>query len=274
MEFGLSGVLALGLVIGLQHALEADHLAAVSALVSGEKSRSKIIRHGAFWGIGHSLTLMLVAGTAVFLGGAVEGSWASWLEFLVGVMLVGLGGNVLWRLWRDRIHFHTHAHGDGTVHFHAHSHADQPEAIATKVHSDVAHDHTHKHDTAVSGQMNEGLHKGHVAKGHVTANLPLPWRSLSVGLMHGMAGSAALIVLTASQMASPLTGLAYVALFGIGSIIGMALLSAVISIPLGWTAKALTRVNRLLQGGIGAATVGLGLVVMYDTQVSAWLAAV
>ena len=125
-------------------------------------------------------------------------------------MLVGLGAHVLWRLWRDRVHFHRHGHGDGTVHFHAHSHAGE-----TAPHARAAHAHEHG----------------------------FRWRTLLVGLMHGMAGSAALLVLTVSQASSPAVGLGYVALFGIGSMIGMGALSTLIAVPLAVTARWLTFAN-------------------------------
>lgn len=179
MEPTLIGILALGIVVGLQHALEADHVAAVSSIVSGERSLKRIIGHGTLWGIGHTLMLGAVAGSAIFLGTTLDDGVASWLEFGVGVMLVALGGSVVWRLIRDRIHFHAHRHGDGTVHLHAHSHAGE-----TDRHDSRRHDHAHP----------QGL----------------PWRTLVVGLMHGLAGSAALVVLTASQVAEPLVGIAYV----------------------------------------------------------------
>src|SRR5256885_16634532 len=103
-------------------------------------------------------------------------------------MLVGLGGHVLWRLWRDRVHFHQHGHGDGTVHFHAHSHAGEtaPHTRATHV-----HDHGFR------------------------------WRTLLVGLMHGMAGSAGPFVLAATPGARPAGGPRYVAPFGVGAAIGI-----------------------------------------------------
>ncbi len=89
-------------------------------------------------------------------------------------------------------------------------------------------------------------------------------RALLVGMMHGLAGSAVLVVLTASTAGDPLTGMVYLLLFGAGSIVGMAALSALIAIPLAWTARALTTANRLLQGAVGAVTVGLGIVVMFQ----------
>lgn len=235
MDLTFGGILLLGLVIGLQHALEADHIAAVSSIATGETTLRRIVAHGALWGLGHTITLGLVAGTAIYVGTAIEDSVAGWLEFSVGVMLVVLGGQVVWRLIRERVHFHVHRHDDGTAHLHAHSHADDKVP-----HSENPHTHAHAER--------------------------LPWRTLAVGLMHGMAGSAALVVLTATAVSDPLVGISYVVLFGLGSIVGMAALSMVIAVPLGYTARTLTWANRSLQGGIGGATVVLGLVVMYETQ--------
>jgi cytochrome c biogenesis protein CcdA len=224
-------MLFLGLLMGMQHALEADHVAAVSSIVACYRSVGRIVRHGAVWGVGHTVTLMAVAGLAALGGFAIGESTAAWLEGAVGAMLVLLGAHVIWRLLRERVHFHMHRHDGGIVHLHAHSHAAQPPRV---------HGFNHQHD-------------------HPRG---LPLRTLLVGMMHGLAGSAALVVLTASTIRDPATGLLYVLLFGLGSVAGMAALSALIAIPLAWTARALTATNRLLQGAIGAATVGLGVFVM------------
>ncbi len=235
MDLTFGGILLLGLVIGLQHALEADHVAAVSSIATGETSMRRIVTHGALWGLGHTIMLGIVAGSAIYLGTGIDEGVAGWLEFGVGVMLVLLGGQVIWRMVRERVHFHAHRHNDGTVHMHAHSHAGEQTP-----HNRTAH--THEHPAG------------------------LPWRTLTVGLMHGMAGSAALVVLTATSVSDPLMGVGYVVIFGLGSIAGMAALSAVIALPLGYTAKTLTWANRSLQSGIGFATAVLGGFVMYETQ--------
>ncbi|MDD9877586.1 MAG: hypothetical protein OXR84_09125 [Magnetovibrio sp.] len=129
-----------------------------------------------------------------------------------------------------------HRHGDGVVHFHAHSHRGE-----ARDHSASAHDHAHP------------------AK--------LPVRTLLVGMMHGMAGSAALLILTAASVGTPALGFAYVALFGAGSILGMAALSAVIAVPISYSARLMTWANRGLQGAIGAATVVLGVWVIAHSAV-------
>jgi hypothetical protein len=220
------GILGLGFLLGMQHALEADHIAAVSSIAARRTHVADIVKHGLTWGLGHTLTLFVFAGAAILLGHAIPEQFARPLETAVGVMLVGLGAHVLWRLWRDRVHFHRHGHGDGTVHIHAHSHAGE-----TVSHARAAHSHGHG----------------------------FRWRTLLVGLMHGMAGSAALLVLTVSQAPSVVVGLGYVALFGVGSMIGMGALSTVIAVPLAVSARWLTFANSGLQGAVGLVTIAIGV---------------
>jgi hypothetical protein len=226
------GILGLGFLVGMQHALEADHIAAVSSIAARRSQVADIVKHGLTWGLGHTLTLFVFAGCAILLGRAIPESLARPIETAVGIMLVGLGAHVLWRLWRDRVHFHKHGHSDGTVHIHAHGHAGE-----TTPHARTAHAHAHG----------------------------FRWRSLLVGLMHGMAGSAALLMLTVSQTSSPAVGLGYVALFGAGSMIGMGALSTVIAVPLAVSARWLTWANRGLQGAVGIVTVAIGVTTIVDT---------
>jgi high-affinity nickel permease len=224
------GILGLGFLLGMQHALEADHVAAVSSIAARRTDVGDIVRHGLTWGLGHTLTLFAFAGAATLLGHALPEYLARPIETAVGVMLVGLGAHVLWRLWRDRVHFHRHGHGDGTVHIHVHSHAGE-----TASHGRAPHAHAHG----------------------------FRWRSLLVGLMHGMAGSAALLVLAASQAPSAAAGLGYVALFGVGSMVGMGALSAVIAVPLAVSARWLTWANSGLQGAVGIITMAIGVTTVF-----------
>jgi ABC-type nickel/cobalt efflux system permease component RcnA len=219
----------------MQHALEVDHVAAVSSIAARRDNIADIVKHGLTWGLGHTLTLFVFAGAALALGQAIPDNLARPIETAVGVMLVGLGGHVLWRLWRDRVHFHKHRHEDGTVHTHAHSHAGE-----TVAHAHVPHSHAHG----------------------------FRWRTLLVGLMHGMAGSAALLVLTVAQAPSAAVGLGYVALFGIGSMIGMGALSTIIAVPLALSARWLTWANQGLQGAVGLITIAIGLRTIFETALT------
>ncbi|MHC2251966.1 urease accessory protein [Bradyrhizobium embrapense] len=226
------GILSLGFLLGMQHALEPDHIAAVSSIAARRTHVGDIVKHGLTWGLGHTLTLFIFAGAAILLGHAIPETVAQPIETAVGVMLVGLGAHVWWRLWRDRVHFHTHSHDGGMTHFHAHSHAGEAVAPASTLpHVRAAHSHAHG----------------------------IRWRTLLVGLMHGMAGSAALLVLTVSQAPNPVIGLGYVALFGVGSMIGMGVLSSVIAVPLAASARWLTWANRGLQMAVGAVTIAIGI---------------
>lgn len=223
-------VFLFGVLMGLRHAFEADHLAAVASLATRSRSLKSGLLQGTAWGLGHTLTLLLAGGTCLLLGRAMPQGWATGLELLVGIMLLVLGLDVLWRIRRQHVHVHVHGHGDGTRHWHAHPHA--PETTHD------GHEHRHPHR--------------------------LPARALVVGLVHGLAGSAALLLLTLQTVPSPWLGLGYIALFGAGSMLGMAVLSAVIMVPLRAASHLVARLQRGLEALVGAATVVIGLKVVYQ----------
>jgi ABC-type nickel/cobalt efflux system permease component RcnA len=228
----LTSILALGFLLGMRHALDADHLAAVATLATRSRSVGHTVLQGVVWGTGHTLTLMLFGGAVLVLGLALPGRAAQALELAVGVMLVALGADVLVRLWRKRVHFHAHRHPDGAAHFHAHSHQNE---IAP--HDPARHDHPHPRG--------------------------FPARALLVGMVHGMAGSAALILLSLEALRSPAWGLLYIAIFGLGSILGMAVLSAAIAVPLRLSSRHLTRAHDGLSAAVGLATLVLGCYIVY-----------
>ncbi len=224
------GLLALGFFIGMRHALEADHVAAVSSLATRTESPSECVKQGVFWGVGHTVTLFLIGSMVLVLDGVLPERLVSGLELAVGLMLVALGVDVLRRLVRERVHFHLHEHEEGVRHFHGHSHA-----------GESAHaEHRHPHRPG------------------------LPWRALAVGFMHGMAGSAALIVLTLSSAPSLFAGILYILVFGLGSIAGMAFLSLAIALPLRVSLAGLTRVHAWLHAAIGLATIAIGIATAAD----------
>ena len=231
-------VLLLGILVGVKHAIEADHVAAVASLVTRSRDVSEAVSMGVAWGLGHTLTLVLVGALTMSFSIPLQGRLALALEFGVGLMLIWLGIDVLRRLTRDRVHFHAHRHdaaSSGIVHFHAHSHRGE-----TVSHSLSPHLHRHQ---------------------------PMPVRALLVGVMHGMAGSAALVLLTMGQIGSAAMAIAYIGLFGLGSILGMAALTAVLAVPLLHTARRLSKAQRLLSAAVGSATVALGAWILFDVAV-------
>jgi ABC-type nickel/cobalt efflux system permease component RcnA len=216
-----------GCIVGMQHALEADHLAAVAALSTGRASRQALVLRGSAWGLGHTATLLSICGLLIFLGETISARMEAMLELIVGMMIVYLGANVLYRLWKRRAHFHFHRHEHGLHHLHVHVHAGDAET-----HAESNHDHEH-HDLGLG-------------------------RSLVIGMVHGAAGSAALLVLAVAA-ASATQAISYVLAFGVGSMIGMAALSFVASFPLRLMEEYASWLNRIAFAGIGCAAVAIGM---------------
>lgn len=218
-------LLLFGCLVGMQHALEADHLTAVAAMSTGRVSRRALVLRGGFWGLGHTITLLAICAVLLVVGETISARTEAVLEGIVGVMLVLLGASVLRSLWKKRPHFHVHEHGTNERHLHWHTHSgDAP-------HSQSAHLHEH-------------------------ADLGLV-RALTVGMVHGAAGSAGLLVLAAAAD-SVLNALGYVLAFGAGSIIGMAALSFVASFPLKLMERSASWFNTAAVTCIGCAAVVIG----------------
>lgn len=226
-------LLLLGFLLGMRHALETDHVAAVASLATRSTSVTDSVRLGAVWGLGHTLTLFVFGSMVLLMDSMIPQRLALGLEFAVGLMLVLLGIDVLRRVMHERVHFHVHRHGNGIRHIHAHSHAGE--------------------------EGHRGIHRHHHPD-----RVTFPLRALFVGLMHGMAGSAALILLTLQAVDTPWTGMFYIALFGIGSIAGMATLSVVIAIPLRGLSGGL---HNGLQIIVGTATLIVGSMLVYETGI-------
>jgi sulfite exporter TauE/SafE len=219
-------LLTLGFLTGMRHALEADHLAAVMALSTRRRGPLVTMIRGAAWGAGHTASLLVLGGICLAAGTTMSDAVATGFERLVGLVLIGLGIHVLIRLRGRGIHLHVHRHDDGVAHVHAHAHR------AGERRDPASHDHAHP------------------PAGHL--------RALMVGMVHGAAGTAAILLLTATSVGSFWWGLAHIGSFGLGSILGMAALSAVIAVPLDLSATRLRRTFRVLEAGIAAATVLLG----------------
>ncbi len=224
-------LLTFGFVTGLQHAMEADHVVAVTTLVSRNKKLSKASVLGVLWGFGHTLTLFIAGLAVLLLAISIPEKLALSLEFGVGIMLIVLGLSVirgtrrrglrdLFTMFTAR-HMHPHTHGD-RIHVHPHSH-------------DGEHDHSHK--------------------------------SIIVGMVHGLAGSGALMLVVLSTVDSVVTGLGYIAIFGIGSIVGMFAVSTVIGLPFVFTAKRFDRLNKSIRIIASMVSVGLGVSIMYEIGV-------
>ena len=214
-------LLVLGLLLGLKHALEADHLSTVATLAERSRSASETAGVAAAWGIGHAAALVALGTALVALGATLPVAVTRALELAVGVILIVLGAGVVRRLLRANVHVHVHAHG-GERHLHAHAHAHA---------GDTDHHHAHA---------------------------PRLWRrSLFIGGVHGLAGSAAVTLLALPRGS---TGRALLSLlaFGGGSVLGMVALSLALSLPLRLSLRRNGWVGRGLQGTLAAVDLALG----------------
>ncbi|HTE49887.1 MAG TPA: hypothetical protein VK698_03375 [Kofleriaceae bacterium] len=181
-----------GLLLGMRHALEPDHLAAISTLVSDRPSRLRGVFLGASWGVGHTASLLLVGMVLAVFDARMPDRLAIVFELAVAVMLIGLGLRAIRRAFVE---------GRSGV-LGAHDHGD------------------HRH-----------VHGGPADHVHV-AGWTLATRPLLIGLVHGLAGSGALTALVVAELPDAASRLTYILLFGLGSVVGMASLSGLIGWPL------------------------------------------
>jgi len=252
----MTGVLVVGFLLGMTHATEADHIAAVATLAAQSSSLRATVRTGVLWGLGHMTMLVLVGGIVLLVGTAIPEHVAATLESIVGVMLVGLGLDALWRARKalfasdaagrrvvrirsressvPHTHWHSHPLMLGHAHSHPHSHPD-----------DIAHRHAHDALAAMNSPSRRPR-----------------WRPFAVGLVHGVAGSAALVVLAAGAAQEPAAGLAYIVLFGFGSVFGMAFVSLAMALPLHFAARKLPRITAWLGAATGVLSCVIGAMVI------------
>lgn len=212
-------LLGFGFLLGMRHAFDADHIAAVSTIISNHKSIRKSSLLGIFWGFGHTISLLAIGLLILLLKIKIPEKIALLLELIVGIMLLVLGINVLLTINKNKIHLHKHKHGI-IEHIHFHSHK------LTKYHH-------HEH---------------------------IPFKQLLlIGLIHGIAGSAALTLLVLTTVNSILLGIIYILIFGVGSIIGMALISSIISLPFKLIPNNLQKTQRILRISTGLFSIVIGL---------------
>ena len=233
----------LGLVFGLKHATEVDHIVAVSTIVSEHKSVWRSAFVGVLWGTGHTSSLVIVGGLVLALKITIPASVAGWLEFMVALMIIVLGATALIRILRKRSDLHVHRH----------------------THDGFSHAHIHFHEPGTEHTTRVPVHSHGVSSVGV--------KPLFVGAMHGLAGSAALTLLVLAQFKSTILGLLYLAVFGVGSIVGMLLMSGLIGLPFALTSRRLSHLHNSLQTIAALLSVVFGLWYAYETGIGTWLLA-
>lgn len=227
-------ILSLGFVLGLRHALDADHLAALSTVLAERPTVQASTAIGFFWGLGHTLMLLCVGTLLLALNLTIPESMANMFEFAVGVMLVALGLSLARRIYKEQWHLHTHEH-EGRPHVHLHSHH-------------VQRDHAH----------------GHWYQGSL--------RPLLIGMAHGLAGSAALMLVVLSTVTGIGQGIGYIVVFGVGSILGMVGVGAILSLPVVYSVTMGPRAYWMMQGLACLASISLGVLMMIRIGLGAGVA--
>jgi sulfite exporter TauE/SafE len=235
---GLTDALVLGLLLGLRHAMDADHVVAVSTISTTERSPFSGIWIGVSWGLGHT-TPLLILGILILIFKEVVilryESIAPILEFLVGAMLVVLGAQVFWKLRRKSLHVHEHGAAD-VPHLHVHSHSPASESAGDP-------------------------HASH--KQRSTTKPFFRLKSYFVGTVHGLAGTAAIMLILLPQVPSFLNGLLYLFMFGIGTVISMAIITLALGAPLSSTSH-FGRARHWIPQLAGAISLSLGIILMTD----------
>jgi ABC-type nickel/cobalt efflux system permease component RcnA len=246
----LLSIIALGFFLGMRHATDPDHVIAVTTIVSRQRSVKQGALIGVLWGLGHTLTIFVVGAVIILFSVVIPPRVGLTMELSVGLMLILLGilnltGILRWvtdtftPAQQAGVHSHPHAHGD-YVHVHPHGHS--PEA------------HPHAESQTPQGWLDQTFGKLGVYQ---------ILRPLVVGIVHGLAGSAAVALLVLTTIRDPRWAIAYLLVFGIGTIAGMMLITAAISMPFTYTSTRLAGVNRWLSVASGLISLGFGLFIAY-----------
>lgn len=231
MSIELGGVLVMAFGLGMLHALDADHVIAISGLNCQKPDKRNSLLFCARWAFGHGGTLLLIGGAVMFLGMAIPERLSAVAENFVGIVLVIIGLMVLLDIYRQRAHLHFHRHHGLPHHAHWHTHGDG-----------------HRNGYQYSQQ-------DHQSDKHMHSHAPV-----FVGVLHGVAGSAPLLaLLPLSQMKSPWTGMFYLILFGMGVFIAMLIFGGVIGQVFGWLKSWGNSLVNLLRLTISLLSIAYGL---------------
>jgi high-affinity nickel-transport protein len=241
-------VIALGLLLGMRHATDADHVIAISTIVTRQRTLRGGILIGALWGVGHTLTIVVVGGAIIFFRVVIPPALGLTMEMTVALMLVVLG---LWNLTalaqyvRDQL--------SESVEQHAHPHQ----------HGDYVHSHRHGHAPLAHGHADDQTPQAWLDRHFAGLGLYQMMRPLVVGLVHGLSGSAAVTLLVLAAIGDPRWAVAYLFLFGLGTIVGMMLITVIVAAPVTLASRRLPHMQRQLRLASGLASLAFGLFLVY-----------
>lgn len=243
-------IIALGFFLGMRHATDPDHVIAVTTIVTREQRFSKAAWIGAFWGMGHTLTIFAVGAAIILFNVVIPPRLGLTMELAVGAMLVLLGIFNVRSFFRPQVQ-------DAAAHTHSHAH----------IHGDYVHTHPHTHgpEAHPHGAEQTPLARMDRAMAGFTAYRPL--RPLMIGIVHGLAGSAAVALLVLATIRDPRWAVAYLLVFGVGTIAGMMLITMGIASALR-VAGGRAAWSRGLALASGVLSLGFGIFIAYQLVVT------
>jgi len=249
----LLAVIGVGFLLGIRHATDPDHVIAVSTIVSRQRSVRQAGLIGALWGLGHTITIFLVGVAIILFNLAIPPRIGLAMELAVGLMLILLGvlnltGVTQWVTHRfTPVYSHT---GVGIVHSHVHEH------------DGVLHEHIHSHGPEIHMHLDQKP-RGPFQIALQRLGLYQLLRPLAVGLVHGLAGSAAVALLVLTAIHDPRWAIAYLLVFGVGTIAGMMIITTAIALPFKYSQQRFARFNRALQVASGVLSLAFGIFIVY-----------
>lgn len=260
----LLAVIGLGFVLGMRHATDPDHVIAVSTIVSRQRSIRQAGAIGVLWGIGHTITIFCVGAAIILFNVVIPPRIGLTMELAVGLMLVLLGILNLTGITQRITHRHTpDLNPGGVVHSHVHEH------------HGIVHEHIHGHSPEVHMHLRPDLAlqpdqepQGILRNGLRKLGLYQLLRPLAVGLVHGLAGSAAVALLVLAEIRDPRWAIAYLLVFGIGTIAGMMLITMMIGAPFAYTRGRFAPFNRGLGVASGLLSLAFGLFITFQIAVT------